>query len=114
VCAPGVDSSVSDFPRKMCSLLDATPCLTRHATYVVADDCGNCCGYVKQPLRRAFSDRLPRASVRHELRVAFLVDGTYPEPVAKYIAAFALGFLLMFPIIHLRCLQLFVRQIYSC
>ena len=52
--------------------------------------------------------------VPEELHAALLLRLLYAESFAEFMDAFTLGLLLMFPIIQLRCLQLFVRQIYSC
>ena len=51
-CAPGFDTSVSDLPRRMCSRQQVTTCPERYSTYAFANDCGNCCRFVEQTLRR--------------------------------------------------------------
>jgi hypothetical protein len=41
-------------------------------------------------------DRFLRASVGHELHAAFLVDYTYPEPLAEFVGTLAPLFVLTF------------------
>lgn len=70
---PGeVDTSVSDFPRGMCSRQQATTWPERYSTCAFANDCGNCCRSVERTLRRAFwaPDRRLLIFMRHWHRLA--------------------------------------------
>ena len=110
----GVDTSVSDLPRRMCSRHQATTCPERYSTYAFANDCGNCCRYVNTsqeflriPNNASVSLRsLIWRPIPYKLQAAFPVDYMYAESFAEFVRTLPVRlFLLAFVIIAFSQIQ---------
>ena len=72
---------------------NTTPCLARHATYIVGDDCGNCCRYVKwdstynhsATCRRVDARPEPARGRSLEFALVPLVFGTLLRPLVQKV-----------------------------